>query len=199
MIENELLYKILDFEVNWNKYHLIKQYGYIFRLQQIIDLFNKLDIIDPNANVISNISNTTNLKYCYNFVKNGNHINYINDANLFEGVGYRLKNNIQNSLLKNKYPHFIDIDFDYQIIFQKLLILRCSLYKLQNKFNTIDTIENIEIDLEEFIYNKMFEKIQPEIIEIDSILAQLLNPYNKNINPNNVLHYNLDFNQFNIT
>lgn len=196
MIEQELLYKILDFEVNWNKYHLVKQYGYVFRLQQIIDLFNKLGISDNE--ILFNSEITQNLRPTYNFVKNGDFLNHVIDDDLLQGVSYRLKNIIKNSELQNKYPYFIDLDFNYQNIFQKLIVLRCSLFRLENKFNNPDRIENIELDIEQILYKKMLIKIIPDIKEIDIILSHLLNPYNKNINPNDVLHYNIDFNQFNI-
>jgi hypothetical protein len=196
MLEKDLLYKILDFEVNWNKYHLVKQYGYIFRLQQIIDIFDKLEISDNR--LLFDHNTKTNLKMTYNFVKKGEFLSHIEDKKLLQGVSFRLKNNIQNTILKNKYPHFIDIDFNYEIIFKKLLYLRFSLYKLQINFDTIDHIESIEYDLEQIFYEKTILKISDEINEIDSILCYLLNPFNNNINKNEILHYNIDFSQFNI-
>ena len=196
MIEKELLYKILDFEVNWNKYHLVKQYGYIFRLQQIIDLFDKFEISDNK--LILNRATEIYLKSTYNFVKNGDFLNHIDNKKLLEGVDFRLKREIQNSELKDKYPQLMDLDFNYKKIFFSFLKLRISLYKLEIEFNTYTAVENVEHDIEQTIFQRMLLKTNDDIIKIDTILQQFLNPFNKNINPDEILHYNLDFSKFNI-
>lgn len=196
MIEKELLYKILDFEVNWNKYHLVKQYGYIFRLQQIIDLFDKFEISDNK--LILNRATEIYLKSTYNFVKNGDFLNHIDNKKLLEGVDFRLKREIQNSELKDKYPQLMDLDFNYKKIFFSFLKLRISLYKLEVEFNTYTAVENVEHDIEQTIFQRMLLKTNDDIIKIDTILQQFLNPFNKNINPDEILHYNLDFSKFNI-
>jgi len=196
MIEKELLYKILDFEVNWNKYHLVKQYGYIFRLQQIIDLFDKFEISDNK--LILNRATEIYLKSTYNFVKNGDFLNHIDNKKLLEGVDFRLKREIQNSELKDKYPQLMDLDFNYKKIFFSFLKLRISLYKLEIEFNTYTAAENVEHDIEQTIFQRMLLKTNDDIIKIDTILQQFLNPFNKNINPDEILHYNLDFSKFNI-
>jgi len=196
MIEKELLYKILDFEVNWNKYHLVKQYGYIFRLQQIIDLFDKFEISDNK--LILNRATEIYLKSTYNFVKNGDFLNHIDNKKLLEGVDFRLKREIQNSELKDKYPQLMDLDFNYKKIFFSFLKLRISLYKLEVEFNTYTAAENVEHDIEQTIFQRMLLKTNDDIIKIDTILQQFLNPFNKNINPDEILHYNLDFSKFNI-
>lgn len=194
MNELDILYKILDFEVCWNKFHLIKQKSYIFRVEYLNDVFDKLEISDINLiNSIDQLA-TTKPKTGYNFIKSGEFLKHIPPSH-FEGVSYRFKSIIQNSDLKIKYPHFKDIEFDYQYIFAKCFSLRCAIYRLEHRFDMIDIQESLELDVEKLVYQKLLSNIKKEIQDLDKILSQLINPYNKSIIEEDILHATIDFSQ----
>ena len=194
MNEIDILYKMLDFEVCWNKFHLIKQKSYLYRVEYLNDVFDKLGISDINyINDLDKLSHT-NPKSGYNFIKSGEFLKYIPPSH-FEGVSYRFKSIIQNSILRIKYPNYMDMEFSYQNIFTKCLSLRCVIYKLEHMFDLTDYPESLELDIERMVYQNMLNKISIEIEELDKILSQLINPYNRTINEYDVLHATVDFSQ----
>lgn len=191
MSENIILYHLLDFEINWNKYHLFNQKEFKIRLEQINTIFYKLGIIDTE--LINKQNANANSKFIYNAVKSGIYLNHISNKNL-EGISYRLKSGIQNSYLIKKYPYVSDLDFNYTTIFANFFNLRCILYKLQNKFNSNDVHESLEFDIEKITYQNMLEKVEGEIKFLDLILTQFLNPYNKSLSDE---LFSQNFNPFN--
>ncbi len=157
-------------------------------------MFDKLQISDINfINDLDQLANT-NPKTGYNFIKSGEFLKHI-PTNHFEGVSYRFKSIIQNSDLKNKYPHYNDIDFDYQYIFAKCFSLRCAIYRLEHRFDMADLQDSLELDVEKLVYQNMLSKIKYEIQQLDKILSQLINPYNKSLNEKDILHASVDFSQ----
>lgn len=194
MNEIEILYKMLDFEVCWNKFHLFKQKPYIFRVEYLNDVFDKLQISDINFINEADKLTQTNPKSGYNFIKSGEFLKHVSPSH-FEGVSYRFKSIIQNSHLKTKYPNYMDIEFNYQTIFAKCFSLRCAIYRLEHRFDIADLQESLELDVERMVYQKMLSRIEDEIKQLDKILSQLINPYNKTIDQEDILHATVDFSQ----